>query len=100
MNASRMSAGIRDIGSHPARSLQAFLECSVECGDSVISGRPFVSPDFGVETARDQLSPPAFLDFETLIACSCNVCWEPGHTRRVPFQWSMHVRESDGESKA
>ena len=87
-------SGVRDIGSIPP-DFAGLSGMQRRVRDSVISGRPFVSPTLA-SRLREISFPASFLDFETLIpAVAMYVGTRP--YQAVPFQWSMHVRESDGE---
>ena len=62
---------------------------------SVTSGDPYVGPELGIRLGEIKF-PASFLDFETLHPAV------PLYPRMrpyqpVPFQWSLHVLESDGE---
>ena len=87
-------SGVRDIGSIPP-DFAGLSGMQRRVRDSVISGRPFVSPTLASRLREISFSA-SFLDFETLIpAVPMYVGTRP--YQAVPFQWSMHVRESDGE---
>ncbi len=62
--------------------------------ESVVTGRPYVSPDLAERLFGIKL-PASFLDFETIApAVPLFVGTRP--YQQVPFQWSLHVRDSDG----
>ena len=87
------ASGIRDIGSIPP-DFAGLSGMQRRARDSVVSGRPFVSPDLASRLAEISI-PAGFLDFETLIpAVPMYVGTRPYQT--IPFQWSLHVRDTDG----
>ena len=63
--------------------------------NSITTGDPHVSPELSSRLSEITF-PASFLDFETLNPA---VPLFPGTRpyQPVPFQWSLHVRESDGE---
>ncbi len=63
--------------------------------ESVATGRPFVGPELGPQLRALGL-PVGFLDFETFMAI---LPVYPGARpfQTVPFQWSLHVRDAQGE---
>ena len=62
--------------------------------DSVVAGQPYNGEGLR-ERLAEIVSPVSFLDFEALNApIPVYVGTRPFQT--VPFQWSLHVRESDG----
>ena len=87
------ASGIRDISGIP----QDFNGLSVvqhRVRDSVITGRPFVGPDLAPRLGEISF-PASFLDFETLkLAIPVYGGTRPYQT--IPFQWSLHIRDSDG----
>ena len=87
-------SGVRDIGSIPP-DFAGLSGMQRRVRDSVISGRPFVSHTLASRLREISFSA-SFLDFEALIpAVPMYVGTKP--YQAVPFQWSMHVRESDGD---
>ena len=87
------ASGIWDISGIP----QDFDGLSVvqhRVRDSVITGRPFVGPDLASRLGEISF-PASFLDFETLkLAIPVYAGTRPYQT--IPFQWSLHIRDSDG----
>ena len=87
------AAGIRDIGGIPP-DFTGLSETQRRVRDSVAAGRPFIGPNLA-SRLQDISSPASFLDFETLSpAIPIYVGTRPYQT--IPFQWSLHVRDSDG----
>ncbi len=86
-------AGIRDIdGVPPDFSGLSYMQRRVR--DSVAAGQPFVGTNLALRLAEIDF-PAAFLDFETLgLAIPIYAGTRPYQT--IPFQWSLHVRDSDG----
>ena len=62
--------------------------------DSVVTGQPFLGQDLGV--ALNEIAyPVSFMDFETVgPSLPLYVGTRPYQT--VPFQWSLHIRDADG----
>ena len=88
------AAGILDIGGIPP-DFPGLSGMQRRARDSVASGRPFVGPHLASRLGEISF-PAAFLDFETLIpAVPMFVDTRPYQI--IPFQWSMHVLDSDGE---
>ena len=85
--------GIRDIGGIPS-DFTALSGMQRRVRDSVTNGRPFVGSNLAARL-REIVSPASFLDFETV---GLAIPIYPGTRpyQRVPFQWSLHVRDSDG----
>ena len=87
------ASGIRDIGRIPA-DFAGLSGVQRRVRDSVVTGRPFVGPNLASKLAEISF-PAGFLDFETLIsAVPMYVGTRP--FQAIPFQWSLHVRDSDG----
>ena len=87
------ASGIRDIGSVPPDfSGLSYMQRRVR--DSVTTGRPFVGTSLASRLVEMDF-PAAFLDFETL---SLAVPMYAGTSpyQMIPFQWSLHMRDSDG----
>ncbi len=86
-------SGIRDIGSVPQDfSGLSYMQRRVR--DSVAMGQPFISPNLASKLSEIGF-PASFLDFETLnLAVPMYAGTSPYQT--IPFQWSLHVRDSDG----
>ena len=86
-------SGIEDIGGIPS-DFPGLTALQRRVRDSVVSGRPFVGP--GLMSKLGEIEFPAsFLDFETInSAIPMYVGTRP--YQRIPFQWSLHVRDSDG----
>ena len=88
------ASGIRNIGGIPP-DFAGLSGMQRRVRDSVVSGRPFVSPYLASRLGEISF-PAGFLDFETLIpAVPMYVGTRP--YQAIPFQWSLHVRDSDGE---
>ena len=87
------ASGIRDIGGIPPDFTGLSL-VQRRVRDSVVAGRPFVGPDLASRLGEIGF-PAGFLDFEALNpAIPIYVGTRPYQT--IPFQWSLHVRDSDG----
>ena len=88
------ASGIRDIGGIPPH-FTGLSALQARVRDSVVSGRPFVGPDLA--SRLGEISAPAgFLDFEALSpAIPIYAGARPYQT--IPFQWSLHVRDSNGQ---
>ena len=87
------TAGIRDIGNIPP-DFARLSGMQRRVRDTVATGRHFVGPDLASKLAEISF-PAGFLDFETLIsAVPMYVGTRPYQT--IPFQWSLHVRDTDG----
>ena len=85
--------GIRDIESIPSDAT-GLLDVQRRVRSSVISGVPYAGSDLAGRLAEITL-PASFLDFETIFpAVPVFVGTRP--YQHIPFQWSLHVRESDG----
>ena len=84
---------IREIGSIPPDFTGlSLLQRRVR--DSVATGQPYVGPNLASRLG-EITSPAGFLDFETLgLAVPIYAGTRPYQT--IPFQWSLHVRDSDG----
>ena len=88
------ASGIGDIGSIPS-DFPGLSSMQRRMRDSVVSGRPFISP--GLASSLGEIGFPAsFLDFETV---SPAIPVYPGTSpyQRIPFQWSLHIRDSSGQ---
>ena len=85
--------GIRDIRGIPS-GFSGLSGMQRRVRDSVTNGRPFVGPNLASRLG-EIVSPASFLDFET---AGLAIPIYPGTRpyQRVPFQWSLHVRNSDG----
>ncbi len=86
-------AGIRDIGGIPS-DFAGLSGMQRRVRESVISGRPFVGPDLATRLGEVSF-PAAFLDFETLVPAVPMYAGTRPY-QAIPFQWSMHVLDSDG----
>ena len=87
------ASGIRDIGSIPP-DFPGLSGVQRRARDSVVTGWPFVGPDLASRLGEISF-PASFLDFETLSpAVPIYVGTRPYQT--IPFQWSLHVRDSNG----
>ena len=85
--------GIRDIGSIPSDATGLSAE-QRRVRDSVITGKPYVGSDLGERLSGIEF-PASFLDFETIFpAVPVFVGTRP--YQHIPFQWSLHVQDSDG----
>ena len=88
------ASGIRDIDSIPP-DFPGLSWMQRRARDSVITGRPFVGPHLASRLGEVDF-PASFLDFETLVpAIPMYVGARP--YQAIPFQWSLHVLDSDGE---
>ena len=86
-------AGIREIGGVPPE-FSGLSYMQRRARDSVTTGRPFIGPNLASRLAEIDF-PAAFLDFETLgLAVPIYAGTSP--YQMIPFQWSLHVRDSDG----
>ncbi len=86
-------AGIRDIGGIPP-DFNGLSDMQRRVRESVATGRPFVGSRLASRLSEINF-PASFLDFETLsLAVPIYAGTRPYQT--IPFQWSLHVRESDG----
>ena len=87
------TSGIRDIASIPP-DFAGLSGIQRRVRDGVATGQPFVGPDLASKLGEISL-PAGFLDFETLIpAVPMYVGTRP--YQAIPFQWSLHVQDSDG----
>ena len=87
------ASGIQDIGSIPP-DFTGLSGVQRRVRDSVATGRPFVGPNLA-SSLGDISFPASFLDFETLSPpVPIYLGTRPFQT--MPFQWSLHVRDSDG----
>ena len=86
-------AGIGAIGDIPP-DFTGLNDMHRRVRDSVVTGQPFVGQDLGV--ALNEIAyPVSFMDFETVgPALPLYVGTRPYQT--VPFQWSLHIRDADG----
>ena len=87
------SLGIRDIGSIPPDAT-GLSDLQRRARDSVISGKPYVGSDLGERLSGIEF-PASFLDFET-IAPAIPIFVGTRPYQQIPFQWSLHVQDSDG----
>ena len=88
------ASGIRDIGSIPP-DFPGLNSSQRRVRNSVVDGRSFISPDLG-SSLREITFPASFLDFETIMpAIPVYVGTSPYQT--IPFQWSLHIRDSSGQ---
>ena len=87
------ASGIESIGdipeNHPGLS---YLQRRVR--DSVVSGLPFVGVPLAARL-REIEFPASFLDFET-ISPAIPMYAGTRPYQRIPFQWSLHVRDEEG----
>ena len=88
------TAGIRDIGDIPP-DFPGLSGMQRRARDSVAAGRPFVGPDLA-SILREISLPAGFLDFETLIPAVPMYAGTRPY-QAIPFQWSLHIRDADGE---
>ena len=85
--------GIADIASVPSEFPGlSLLQRRVR--DSVIANQPFVGSDLASKLGEIAF-PASFLDFET-VSPAIPVFAGTRPYQRIPFQWSLHVRDSDG----
>lgn len=88
--------GIADIASIPS-DFPGLSRPQSRVRDSVIANQPFVGS--GLASKLGEIAFPAsFLDFET-ISPAIPVVAGTSPYQRIPFQWSLHVRDSDGGLK-
>ena len=87
------AAGIADVADVPAE-FPGLTELQRRARVSVITGEPFVGPNLSSRLA--EIEPPvSFLDFETVSpTVPLYALIRPYQT--IPFQWSLHLRDSDG----
>ena len=85
--------GIRDIGNIPSDA-PGLSDVQRRVRDSVISGKPFVGSDLGERLSGIEF-PASFLDFET-IAPAVPIFVDTRPYQWIPFQWSLHVQDSEG----
>ena len=88
------TAGIRVIGGIPP-DFPGLSAMQRRARDSVAAGRPFVGPDLA-SILREISFPAGFLDFETLIPAVPMYAGTRPY-QAIPFQWSLHIRDTDGE---
>ena len=85
--------GIRDIYNIPS-DFTGLSGVQHRVRDCVVTGQPFVGP--GLASRLGEIAFPAsFLDFET-ISPAVPIYAGTRPYQRVPFQWSLHVRDSGG----
>ena len=88
------ASGICDIGSIPS-DFPGLASPQRRVRDSVVGGCSFISPELGPRL-REVAFPASFLDFETAMpAIPVYVGTRP--YQAIPFQWSLHVRDSSGQ---
>ena len=88
------ASGIRVIGGIPP-DFPGLSAMQRRARDSVAAGRPFVGPDLA-SILREISLPAGFLDFETLIPAVPMYAGTRPY-QAIPFQWSLHIRDTDGE---
>ena len=86
--------GIRDIADIPADAATALSDLQRRVWDSVVTGKPFVGQDLGKRLSEIEF-PASFLDFET-IAPAIPIFVGTRPFQHIPFQWSLHVRDTAG----
>ena len=87
-------SGIEDVAGIPT-DYPGMSHLQRRVRDSVVSGRPFVGSGLASKL-REITFPASFLDFETISpAIPIYVGTRP--YQRIPFQWSLHIRDSGGE---
>ena len=87
------AAGIAGVTDVPAE-FPGLTEIQRRARESVMTDEPFVGPNLSRRLAEIE-APVSFLDFETVSpAVPLYVQTKPYQT--IPFQWSLHVRNSDG----
>ncbi len=85
--------GIRDIESIPSDA-RGLSNVQRRVRDSVITGKQYVGSDLSERLSGIEF-PASFLDFETILtAVPIFVGTRP--YQQIPFQWSLHLQESDG----
>ena len=88
--------GIADIASVPS-DFPGLSRLQRRVTDSVITGQPFVGSDLASKLG-EIASPASFLDFETVNPAIPMYAGTRPY-QQIPFQWSLHVRDSDGGLK-
>ena len=88
------ASGIGDIGSIPS-DFPGLSSLQRRIRDSVVSGRPFISPDLASNLEKITF-PASFLDFET-VSPALPLYTGTRPYQRIPFQWSLHIRDSSGQ---
>lgn len=88
--------GIADIPSVPS-DLPGISNLQRRVIDSVITGQPFVSSSLAPKL-REIAFPTSFLDFETVNPAIPMYAGTRPY-QQIPFQWSLHVLDSDGGLK-
>lgn len=87
------ASGIENIGDIPENH-PGLSDLQRRVRDSVVSGLPFVGARLAARL-REIEFPASFLDFETINpAIPMYVGTRP--YQRIPFQWSLHVRDEEG----
>ena len=88
------AAGIASVGDMPAE-YPGLTEIQRRARDSVITGQPFAGSNLSEKLG--EIEPPiSFLDFET-IGPAIPLYAQTRPYQAIPFQWSLHVRDSDGD---
>ena len=88
--------GIADIASVPS-DFSGLSHLQRRVRDSVITGQPFVGSGLASKL-REIAFPASFLDFETINPAIPMYAGTRPY-QQIPFQWSLHVRDSDGGLK-
>ena len=88
------TAGIQDIGDIPA-GFPGLTANQQRVRDSVATGRTYVGPELGNELSKATY-PLHFLDFETFNR-ALPIYPETRPYQVIPFQWSLHLRDTDGK---
>ena len=87
------AVGIRDIGSIPP-DFPGLISSQRRVRDSVVGRCSFIGPELA--SALKEISFPAsFMDFET-ISPAIPVYAGTRPYQNIPFQWSLHIRDSSG----
>jgi hypothetical protein len=88
-----VNSGIEEIADIPA-AFPGLSNLQIRVRDSVINGQPYIDPELS-RTLRGLSYPILYLDFETFSpALPLYVGTRPYEA--IPFQWSMHIQDSDG----
>ena len=85
--------GIRQVAEIPSDA-PGLTELQRRVRDSVVSEAPYIGPDLAGRLGEIML-PTSFLDFET-IAPAVPIFVGTRPFQHIPFQWSLHVRDTAG----
>ena len=85
--------GIRQVAEIPSDA-PGLTELQRRVRDSVVSEAPYIGPDLDERLSEIEF-PASFLDFET-IAPAIPIFVGTRPFQHIPFQWSLHVRDTAG----